>query len=244
MIMPYSYRSRRLSGRNYRSTKKKFYIYLLLGVLGLYLTFAWILPLFVNGIGTIRDMVTPDKIASPDPILNGESLAPPVLNVPFEATSTARVNIEGYANLGETVELFVDDTSKKEVTVDSNGKFRIEGIQLSIGSNTIYAKTKKGSTTSLPSKSFVVIYDIDKPTLKLNEPEDGKQITGDRNLKISGTTDSDSYIFINGNQVAVDSKGDFLITRQLSDGANIFEIKGTDKAGNTTTITRTVNFTP
>ncbi len=242
--MPYSYRSRRLNDKKYHKTKKKFYTYFFLVILILYLTFAWILPLFVNGLGFIRNSVTPDKSPLPNPITDNETLAPPVIGIPFEATNTAQIIVEGYANSHEIIELYVDDVLKKEVSVENDGKFRIDNLQLSIGNNTIYAKSKKGTFTSLPSKSYTVIYDIDKPILKLHEPEDNKQVVSDRTLKISGKTDSNTKIFVNDNQVAVDGNGNFTTTKQLVDGNNNFEIKGVDTAQNTTTITRTVHFTP
>ena len=63
-------------------------------------------------------------------------------------------------------------------------------------------------------------------------------------MKISGKTEVGAKIIINGNQVIVNSEGNFSSDNILNDGENIFNIKAVDSASNYAEISRVVNFTP
>jgi len=89
-----------------------------------------------------------------------------------------------------------------------------------------------------------LIFDSEKPRLEISEPEDGKAVTGDRKVKISGQTDTDSEIYINGTRIIVSSDGKFSSDQSLNDGDNYFTIKAQDKALNYVEIARRINFQP
>lgn len=97
------------------------------------------------------------------------------------------------------------------------------------------------------SGTIKFITDTTAPTLSVNNPiADG--YTANSNLLVSGTaTDSTSgaptvEVGVNGTFIPanIDENGDFNRVVKLTEGSNTVVIKATDKAGRTTTITRTI----
>ncbi len=223
-------------------SKRNLVVTLVLVLIIIYATISWIFPWFVEGIGSIKNLINPPKTISNN--IEDSSLAPPVLNIPYESTNSSIINILGYATYGTAVKLYVDEQLQDTVDTKDDGTFIIEGVNLAIGINNIYGKTSDGEKTSLPSKNIRIIYDNEKPTLEVSEPEDGKTIQGDRKIKITGKTEPEVKVFINSNQVIVDKEGNFAKDFELNDGENNFEIKAVDQASNSTEISRKVNFIP
>ena len=241
MASRYQYRKVR---RLQKKSRRNFIITVIIITLLLYVTFTWILPSLIGGVGFIKNFTNPSRkiISPPDQI----TLAPPVLNIPYEATNTAQIEIKGYGNPGSKVQLFLDDDKKQTVSVSSEGSFIFKDVSLLLGVNNIYGKSiDDQGQTSLASKTLKIIYDNEKPTLNINEPEDNKKIQGgDRKVKISGKTENGAKIFINDAQVIVDKDGNFSSDQPLNDGDNNFNIESVDVASNTAEISRRVNYQP
>ena len=238
--MAYRYHSRRSAKRLAKKSRRNFIITLILISFLLYATITWILPFFITGLGFITDFLKPNqKIVTKT---ENTSLAPPVLAVPFEATNTAQIDIKGYATSHSKVKLFLDDEARETVAVSAQGEFIIPNVLLSLGTNNIYAKTlDEKDSESLPSKTIKIIYDDEKSSLTLTEPEDNKIIQGgDKKIKFSGKTEPGVQVFINESQIIVDSEGNFTRELPLNDGDNNFDIKAVDQAANTTEISRKV----
>lgn len=227
-----------------RRGKRNLFITIVLVFIILYVTFVWILPNFVNALGLITSFFKPHtKLISN--ISENPQLAPPVFNIPYEATNTAQIMIEGYAPPNSKVNLYIDDEKKQTEDVSSEGKFLFKDIQLSLGTNNIYGKTEDDQDKeSLASKILQVIYDDEKPKLEVSYPQDGIEIHGERKVTIEGLTKPDVKIFINGSQIILDKEGRFRMDQSLNDGENIFVIKVVDKASNETETERRVQFTP
>lgn len=243
--MAYRYRSRRSARRLARKSKRNFTITLILIAVLIYTTIAWILPFLINGIGFVKSNLAPSKKVVVNTSQNS-SLSPPVLNIPYEATNTAQINIRGYGTPNSKVVLFLDDDKKDAVEVLDDGSFELKNVQLVLGINNIYGKSiDDNSQESLPSKTLKVIYDNEAPILNISEPEDGKKIQGtDKKVKISGTTESNAQIYINGSLTIVNKDGNFLSEQTLNEGDNNFNIKAVDSAYNVAEIQRRVNFSP
>ena len=245
--MAYRTRSAR---RLVSKTRRNFFVTLLVIFFLIFVTFNWVLPAFINSLGFITSPFKQVKDKEV-PVSENPALAPPVLNIPYEATNTAKINVEGFATTNSKVRIFVDDGEKGEEESESDGSFQVKNIELNLGTNSIYGKTidEKGKE-SLPSKIIKLIYDNENPTLEVSEPSDGKEITGDRKLKISGKTESSAKVFIsvtnviNEAQIIVDSEGKFTSDQNLNDGENIFTIKAMDSASNQTEVVRRVVFKP
>jgi len=241
--MAQRYRSRRQARKFARKSRRNFIISLfLIGLLG-YLSFAWILPTLINGIGLVKNNFSPSKKVVSDTSYNS-SLAPPVLNIPYEATNTAQINIRGYGAPNSKMAIFLDDDKKDSVEVTDDGTFELKNIQLGLGINNIYGKSiDDKNQESLPSKTFKIIYDNEAPPLNISEPEDGKIIQGgDKRVKISGNTEVNTQVFINDSQVIVDKNGNFSSEQTLNEGDNNFNIKAVDSVSNFTEAVRRVNL--
>ena len=243
--MAYSYRSKRSVKRLARKSRSNFIITLILIVALGYITLQWILPTFITGIGFIKEKIKP-SLKTGSAISENVSLAPPVLNIPYEATNTAQINIKGFGTPGSKVKLFIDDNEVETADVSSDGSFTFQNVTLSFGTNNIYGKSiDENQKESLPSKTIKVIYDSEKPNLQVLEPEDGKTIQGgDKKVKIAGTSEPQAQILINGSQVVVDKDGKFESSLSLNDGENNFTIKVVDSAGNFTEVSKRVIYQP
>lgn len=230
--------------RMQNKSRQNFILSLIIIVALFYISLVWILPNLIGGLGFIKNFTAPNKkTVSLD---NQVKLAPPVLNIPYEATNTAQINISGYSTPGAKVEIFVDDDKKQTVEVSADGSFYFEGIALSLGSNNIYGKAADDQgKESLASKTLKIIYDNEKPVLIVSEPEDNKTINGgDKKVKISGKTEPGANLYINNTQVIVDKEGNFSTTLDINEGDNTFNIKSVDRALNTTEISRKVIYKP
>lgn len=241
----YRYRSRRSVKRLARKSQRNFVITLIIIILLAYSTITWILPFFIGSISFVQNIIKPTQ-NNVLKTLENSTLAPPVFNIPFEATSTSQIDIKGYGTPNSKVKLYIDDESKQTTSVGDNGTFNFENVSLSLGTNNIYGTTLDDKDKeSLPSKTIKLIYDSEKPTLNISEPEDGRKIQGgDRKVKVTGNTDPNVKVFVNDNQAIVDKDGNFTYDLSLTDGNNIITIKAIDTAANITELQRTVNYTP
>lgn len=243
--MAYRYTSRRSMKRLARKSRRNFIITLILIVFLIYATLTWVLPYFIGSVGFVKNIVKPPKTTMPQTIQNS-SLAPPVLNIPYEATNSAQINISGFGNPNSKVKLYIDDESKQTVDVSSDGSFIFENVDLSLGTNNIYATTvDEQNKESLPSKTLKLLYDNAKPYLNLSSPDDNKIIQGgDKKVTVSGKTDTGVQIFINGSQTIVDKDGNFSTDIILNEGDNSISIKAVDSASNSTETERKVTYKP
>ncbi|MDP3948275.1 MAG: hypothetical protein Q8P87_01025 [bacterium] len=243
--MAYRYHSRRSIKRLARKSKRNFFITLTIVALISYFSLTWILPNFIGGIGIVTNIVKPSQKTVTQSSENA-GLAPPVLNIPYEATSTAEISIAGFGTSNSKVKLYIDDETKQTIDVSSDGSFTFENVTLGLGTNNIYAKTlDEDGKESLPSKTIKILYDNEKPTLNINEPEDNKVIQGgDKKVKVAGKTDPGVKIFINDSQTIVDGEGNFNTYQPLNEGDNTMSIKAVDIAGNITEIQKNVKYNP
>ncbi len=243
--MSQRFRSRYKSRKLARTSRRNFIITIILVVLLLYAALTWVLPFFINGVGFVKGSISPSKKMAIESSKNS-SLAPPVLSIQYEATNTAQINIRGYGTSNSKVVLFIDDDKKDVAEVESDGTFEFKNVLLVLGTNNIYGKSiDEKDQESKPSKTIKIIYDNEKPTLKINEPEDSKKIQGgDKKVKIAGNTEVGTQVFINDSQVIVDNAGNFSQESSLDEGDNNFRIKSVDKANNATEVSRKVTYQP
>lgn len=238
--MAYRTRSAR---RTARKSKYNIFAVIIISFLLLYATITWILPIFVNSLGFATGVFKKEQKVTQ--VSDNSTLAPPVLNIPFEATNSAQIDIKGYATPGSKVKIYVDDELKDTVGVQPDGSFVAKSIELNLGTNNIYGKTiDEKDQESLASKTIKLVYDSEKPPLEISEPEDGKVVQGERRLKVSGKTKPGAQVTVNGTQLIVNSDGNFSSTYNLNDGGNSLTIKASDRASNFTEVTRKVTFNP
>lgn len=235
-----------------KKSKRNFFVTLIIVAILGYSTLNWVLPSFISGLGAVKNVVKPSQ-KQETPKSQTAAFAPPVLSVPYEATSSAQIDIKGYGTPGSKIILYIDDIDTQTVEVEENGSFTFKDVSLSLGTNNIYGKSiDDKKQESLPSKTIKLFYDNENPSLTITEPEDNKTIEGgdeqssssNRKVKISGNTEVGAKVYINGSQVIVSSEGNFTSEQPLNDGDNVFDIKSVDSSSNFTEVQRRVVFKP
>jgi len=77
------------------------------------------------------------------------------------------------------------------------------------------------------------------PSLKIFQPSDKTEIT-DQTVEVSGATDPEATISVNGQLVALEKGGRFSFRLPITDGENKISVTATSKYGKTTVVTKTV----
>lgn len=171
--------------------------------------------------------------------------APPRLASLPEATNKAEIELSGITEEGAIVTLFING-KEEEIVANSEGNFAFS-FTLEKGENEVYAKAKDAAgNESQPSSVQLVIFDNEAPPLTISSPLDGAQFFGEsqRQLSIRGTTEAGVTLTVNDRIVKVEDDGSFVFVSSLGEGTNSFNFKSTDKAGNQTEKTISVNFSP
>lgn len=222
--------------------RKKFLWTIIISILILGVFFFWGLPWLINQFSFLNKAA---PIAEKEAVLD-TTLAPPVLNIPFEATNSATLVIKGYSSPNSKVKIYIDDSLVATEETETDGNFRTNQIELSLGTNNIYGVTEGGNNIkSLPSKTIQLIYQNEKPVLEVNSPEDGKEIKGgDKKVEVSGTTNPENEVLVNGTRVIVNFEGKFQTSVNLQDGENTVIVSATNQVGTQTTTQRKVIYTP
>ncbi len=162
-------------------------------------------------------------------------IQPPVLNEMFSATNSGAISVDGIADEGDSLILYVNDEKKEQIDRPSNKKFTFPDVQLDKGKNTIKVKALSDKDKSNFSNELTVSFIIDPPSLSIDEPPDGKTFSKDFNTaNIKGKTDPKVKVTVNGFWAIVDSEGKYQYTLPLQNGENQIKIVATDEAGNKT----------
>lgn len=90
---------------------------------------------------------------------------------------------------------------------------------------------------------FQYRYAFINPPLKINSPADRQVITASE-LKITGTTDPNSTIYINKTVATVDNSGNFTKTISVFPGNFVLDIKAINKFGKETQVRRVIEVKP
>ncbi len=229
--------------RNERKSRNNFILTGFLIIFLLYAFLTWILPNLIGGLTLINRLHSQPK---PSPLINEEAtLAPPVLNIPFEATNTATIKVKGYASAHTKVDVYVDDQKKSTAEVQDDGSFIANDVDLTLGLNTISGKTVNGKGESLSSKPIRITYSNQKPKLQVTSPSNGQLVKGgDKKVTVSGSTDAGDEITVNGQKFIVNSDGNFSQFVSLNDGDNTLTVVARDSVGNTNETSLKVTYEP
>lgn len=101
------------------------------------------------------------------------------------------------------------------------------------GSHTFSVKAKDEAGNESEVLTYTFIVDITPPPLEVTSPQDGTQAK-DKLIDITGKTEPNIKVDINGVVVNSDSEGNFTASYSLNEGDNLLTIKAIDKAGNET----------
>jgi len=142
------------------------------------------------------------------------------------------ITIKGSTDKGATV--YVND---EEVEVDEEGKFEVS-VTLIEGLNTIVVRAEKGTLSK--TKRISVTLDTTPPKLQVTIPENVLE----RVFEVKGSTEVGAKVTINDEQVLVNPDGTFsyILTIPVGEKELTVVVKAEDKAGNVSTVTKTVKF--
>lgn len=179
-------------------------------------------------IGNLRSSYTP---------VETKDILPPVsprLKPLSEATNKDQIEIQGFAEAGTTVEIFLNGVSKQKSIAEADGSFLISHVKLNQDKNEIYATaTDQEGNTSQKSGILIIYFDQTPPELTINEPVDNSTFYAEEKvIGIQGETEEGVTITINDRFVIVDAEGKFSSSFTLSEGENKIKVIATDKANN------------
>lgn len=167
-----------------------------------------------------------------------EKVLPPMaprIILPFEATNSSRIAINGLAEKGLTVELLKNEVSIGKSVVNDSGEFVFGDILLDQGESVFTAiaiSDKAGS--SEPSKETKILFDDKAPDLLMSNPLEESVKVSSPDFDVIGQSEKGVSVTVNGRLAMVDDSGKFKIKLQLNTGKNDVEIVVKDNAGNET----------
>lgn len=201
-------------------------------------------PFLINAFG---NLIFSLRGAENNSQLTGSALLqPPTLfNIP-NATHSASISFTGEAQeTNGTVEIYVNNDLSEEIEINDKQEFRVEDLTLSSSSNSIKARFIKDKKTSAFSKEYTVTLLKEKPKLDEVSPSNNSTFTkADRKINVSGKTDPENAVEVNGFRAIVDSDGSFSYLLELKDGENNINVTAKNPAGVTNTQEIKVIFNP
>ena len=232
----------RLRATEERKNNRRAVFYILLTLVSIVLLVVFGLPSIVKMAAFLSDL---RRTSTPVDQNDITPPAPPRLDNLPEATNQKSIEIQGSAEEGANITIYINDETQT-VVADNEGRFNLR-TNLIKGENTIsaIAKDSAGNESQKGNKE-VIVFDDESPNLEITSPENNKQFYGskERQIVIDGKTEPGASLSINDRFVFVEEDGTFSYATSLSEGDNNFNIKAQDKAGNTTEISLTLKFTP
>jgi len=186
-------------------------------------------------------LTKPDSLPPQNP--DSQILSAPTLDALPQSTPSAKIHVTGFTLANTTVAILVNGQVETE-TLSADGKFDLP-VELSDGINLISAQAKNSSGGESPlSASWQVIRDSQPPTLSIASPADKNftQGSSQKIIEISGQTEPDAAVLINGRLAIVSADGKFSFRFQQKDGDNLLTVVARDRAGNIATQTLTVTW--
>lgn len=162
-----------------------------------------------------------------------DTTAPPLFLDAASLTNRTPLTVTGLTEAGATVSI-----NGATVSVDAQGRFTTT-VALSEGANSLSAAATDavGNTTTV---TRTVSLDTMPPTLAVTYPPDGL-VTTLEVISVTGSTEVRAILTVSRTEITVEpASGGFSAWVLLHPGVNSIPIVATDAAGNTTTVTRTV----
>jgi len=215
-----------------------------------FLTLALAALVFIYGIPTVIKMAVfvGNLRSSTTPVESNDNIppSPPIFKTLLEATNSAKINLHGFAESGSDVKIYLTGQPINDVIADNDGNFSMDNLELTLGKNEITAiAIDNAGNKSRESEKLVVWYDNQPPELEVNQPADKSIITSENSkVEIVGKTEPEVNLLINEHLVILNKEGGFKYSFSLSSGENLINIVATDKAGNQTIKTLTLNYSP
>ena len=232
----------RLTRRSVKQSKRQLYASLIAIVVILFIAINFG-PYLIGGLGGFIDKIT-GKGSQADRIETSADIQAPTLDALPPATSNEQITVSGYSYYTKgLIELFVNGSRRDVTDLDNPQNFRFGDVKLSEGTNFIKVRTVIGDKKSDFSDEEQITYTKNAPKLEVSFPQDGQSFhKGDQQITVSGKTDPDNNVNINGFIAIVDSSGNFSHNYNLAFGDNKLTITATSPAGQTTIKEITVSY--
>lgn len=203
-------------------------------------------PPLVNFFGDTVYNLRGNSTNSSSQTTDSELLQPPVFSDIPDATQSAYVSFSGSApDKNGTVEIYVNDSLEDKIDIGDSTDFSVDSLQLSKGNNVVKARFVKGNLTSGYTKDFGIMYYAQKPDFTLSNPQDGATFTrADQKINVTGSTDPQNTVTVNGFRAIVDSDGNFSYLLGLNNGDNTITISAQNPAGTSTQKQIKVTYNP
>lgn len=236
-------RSRLLRQRE-KQSKKNLYLSILGIIFVVFFIFKLGIPLLVNFslfVGGLKDKadVSENKVSN-------SFIATPVIDTLPTATNSAIIKVSGHALNAKSIKLYINDEFIEKTSVDSDGKFDFDNIELSKGENRIKAKsTIDNNKESDFSDAILISYKDKDPSLTVDSPKNDQFFSKDEDsIEIKGKTDPEVKVTVNGFWAIVDEAGNFSYNMRLENGENKIIVEALDEAGNKKTQELKVAYSP
>ncbi len=218
------------------------FLYGLLLLVVFYLMFSFGIKFLINGAVFIANLGSGGKNNNPALVKSSDFFGSIDIDSIPSATNSAKIIVAGSAVNFDNLEFYLNDEKVKRTSLSSSDSFEEEIDGLEKGDNKIYIIAKSQKTKdSKKSKTFTVTYMADKPKLEISEPQDQAKVN-QQDIKVSGSTNKETFITVNDSPVVVDANGNFQTSVRLREGENKLEITAQDMAGNTENKTLTVTY--
>lgn len=155
-------------------------------------------------------------------------LAPELYSVP-DATSSAKLAVHGTATTDSELTFVINGEDQKKMVAESDDFDEILTLQKGMNEIVVEMRIRKQNIFK-KSPVYTVLYQDEKPTLIIETPADGFR-TNQTDITITGKTDPDVVVRVNGAPTTASSEGKFMTSVRLRDGDNIFTITATNLAG-------------
>lgn len=161
---------------------------------------------------------------------------PPIFNNPPNAVNSQNINIDGYAEEGTTIKLFVNGPELSSTIATTDGTFTFENIELIKGRNTIFAKSYDTSNNESPkSITLNIQVDTEDPELEILEPKDEDIIRNlNKRVNIKGTVNEKATVKVNEKLAILRPDLSFEFPLGVTPGEVEIVIEAIDEAGNST----------
>lgn len=166
-----------------------------------------------------------------------ESNTVSVVQEPFlesipRSTSESELVVDGSVLVpGGTVILYLNGEEYDSDRLGEETDFSFD-VSLDEGENIIRARYELDGEQSDYSESVSVTYRSEPPTLEDVSPSDGDEFgRGDQRIAVSGKTDKDARVTVNGFRAFVDQDGEFSYMLGLEEGENKIKVIATNDAG-------------
>jgi hypothetical protein len=231
----------RLSRRLEKKSRKNFLLKLFGIFIILFILVKYGIPLLANFSLFISQIGKKDELSNSK---QNTYISSPILNPLPTATNSAKIVISGSASKSQEIFLYINNELLDKQQADEKGTFSFSE-ELNNGNNEIKVRAKQNNAESDFSEADNIVYLNKSPQLTIDTPTDGQKfLKGDENIQVTGKTDPNTSVTINGFFATIDENNQYAYTLNLKSGDNNIQIVAVDNAGNKTEKSIKINYSP